>query len=84
MADTPTPVVTSKKFSLNAGDFLKGLLVAALTTPLTTLYTSLNAGTLTIDWKMLGIAAAAGGLSYLLKNFFTSSVTQSPTNPMSK
>ena len=64
---------TSKMFSLNAGDFLKGLLVAALTTPITAVFSSLSAGAFNINWKQMGLVAITGGVSYLLKNLFTPS-----------
>lgn len=74
MADQIT-TTTSKQFSINLSDFWKGLLVATLTTPITTLIDSLNAGTFTIDWKHLGIVALSGLLAYILKNFFQPSQT---------
>jgi hypothetical protein len=80
---TTNATPTSGLYSINWKDFLKGLLVAALTTPLTTLYTSLQAGSFNVDWKALGLVAAAGGLSYVLKNFFTPSQLVSK-NPAAK
>jgi hypothetical protein len=73
---------TSKQFWLNAQDFLKALAVAALTTPITVLLTSLQACTFTINWTdewHLAVVSAAG---YLLKNFFTPAQTvTTPTPP---
>lgn len=74
MADQTT-VTTSKQFTLNLNDFWKGLLVAVLTTPITLLMASLNAGKLDFDWKAIGIAALTGLVAYLVKNFLTPSQT---------
>jgi hypothetical protein len=64
-------VTTSNQFSLNMKDVLKGLLVAVLTPVFTIIMTSLNAGELTFNWKVIGATAAAAALAYLLKNFLT-------------
>ncbi|HEV3223936.1 MAG TPA: hypothetical protein VGZ90_13700 [Puia sp.] len=70
-----TVATTSKKFSLVLNDFWKGLIVATLTTPITALYTSLQAGKFTIDWKQEGAMAVIGLLGYLIKNFLTPAQT---------
>lgn len=57
--------------SLNWNDFGKGLLMAVLTPVLFLVQQSVDAGTLVFNWKALGIAAVAGGVGYLIKNFFT-------------
>lgn len=61
----------SKLFNLNANDFAKGLLVAILSPVVTILLQSLDAGSLTFDWKMIAKVGIAAGLSYILKNFIT-------------
>lgn len=71
MANTTT---TSKQFTLNIRDILKGLLVAVLTPVFTIIITSLEAGSLVFDWVAIGTTAAVAGLTYLLKNFFTPGV----------
>lgn len=73
--------VTSQTGTLNLKDFGKGLLMAVLTPVLAIIIQSLNNGTLTFDWKVIGIAAASGGLAYIIKNFLTPSqvVIQNPT-----
>lgn len=76
-----TTVTTSNFLSLNTTDFLKGLLVAVITPVFTILITSLNAGTLTFDWKAIGITAAIAGLSYLTKNWLSPSATVIKTIP---
>lgn len=67
----------SKFLNLNAQDYLKGFLVAALTVILTGVYTSLIAvpphfptGS---ELQSLLIAGLAAGIGYLIKNLFTNS-----------
>jgi len=62
----------SKKFALSVLDFLKGLLIAALTSGAMILQQVLDSGNLdTVNWKAVLMAAIGGGLSYIVKNFFT-------------
>lgn len=68
-------ISTSKQFSLNLQDLLKGLIIAALTPALVIIQQSIAAGSLVFDWKAIGMAAISGGLAYLIKNFFTPSQT---------
>lgn len=68
-------VKTSKKFSLTAPDWLKGLLMAIGAPVITLIIQSTNAGTLTFDWKALLTTAISAAGMYLLKNFFTPSQT---------
>lgn len=82
--NTTPPVVTSDKYALNWRDVLKAFLVATLSTPVSVVLTSIQAGNLAIDWKAMGILALGSAASYLLKNFITPSLTQAPTNPASK
>jgi hypothetical protein len=62
--------------SLNTKDFLKGLVVSVLTSVLTIVYTSVQAGSFTIDWKAVGSAALAAALAYITKNYLTNSEDQ--------
>lgn len=62
---------TSSQFTLKINDIVKGLVVAIITPVFTIILTSLNAGVLTFNWKIIAATAVASGLSYLLKNFFT-------------
>jgi molybdopterin-binding protein len=65
----------AKFLSLNARDFLKGLVVAVVAAVLTFLTNELTAGS-TIDLKLLkriGVTALIAFLSYLTKNLFTNS-----------
>lgn len=56
---------------LNWADFGKGLIIAVLTPVLVVIQESVSAGTLTFNWSAIGISAIAGGVAYLIKNFFT-------------
>lgn len=62
-------VVTTKKFNLNLSDWVRSLIVAVVTGPITIILDSLNAGTLTFEWKKIATVALAAGLSYILKNW---------------
>jgi hypothetical protein len=61
----------SKLYSLNAKDILRGLVIAVLTPAFVVVQMSIDKGTLIMDWKAIGMAAVAGGVGYLLKNFLT-------------
>ena len=62
--------VTSKQFSLQGRDWLKGALMAVLTPVIVIIQQTIAQGELTFDWKAIGMAAIAGGLAYLSKNLF--------------
>lgn len=64
---------TSKQFTLDSKDFLKGLLLSVITPVITILIQSLNAGSLKFDWKAIGITALSTALAYLAKNFLAPS-----------
>lgn len=68
---------TSSQFWLNARDFAKALAVAALSAPVTTILTSIQAGSFTIDWTAIWHMAAGSAAAYLLKNFLTPAQTVS-------
>lgn len=65
-------MTNSNFFGWNLNDLLKGLIMAVLTPVVTLAYTTVQAGSLIFDWKLLGGAALVGGLAYLLKNVFPS------------
>ena len=69
-------IVTSKKFSLNWLDAAKGLLMSVITGVLVSIESALQTGEL--NWKKIAIAAAAAGVAYLLKNFFTPATVKTP------
>ena len=62
------------RFTLNIRDWVKGLLMAVLVPVLYIIQSSLAAGSLTFNFKQIGIAAVSGLVAYLLKNFFTDEV----------
>jgi hypothetical protein len=66
----------SSFLSLNTKDFIKGLLLAVLTTVITIVYNSLQAGDLTFDWKSIGTTALTTALAYIMKNLLTNSNDQ--------
>lgn len=70
--------VTSKKYSLNYLDLLKGLLMAALTSSLVMIQQALESwaetGIFNIsNYKAILMAAIGGAIGYLIKNYFTPS-----------
>ena len=62
---------TSNLYSINLQDLAKGLIVAVGSAVITTIQTSLQAGSLNFNWKLIGTVALGAGLAYLGKNFFT-------------
>lgn len=72
-------IVTSAKFSINWRDILKGLTVSVLTSVLMFVQTSVDAGNLEFHWKQIIMVAVGSMAGYLIKNFFTQSITQTPT-----
>jgi len=60
-------------YSLNWNDALKGLLMAVGTPAILIIQQTIANGALTFNWKQVGMAAIAGGVAYLIKNFFTNS-----------
>jgi hypothetical protein len=71
---------TSDLFSLDLKDIGKGLIVAVGSAVITTIQTSLQAGSLNFNWQLLGTVALGAGLAYLSKNFFTSASIKTPLN----
>ena len=61
----------TKLGTIKLGDWWRGLIIAIATTPLTIIYQSISAGTLTFDWKAIVTTGIAGGIAYLLKNLGT-------------
>jgi hypothetical protein len=64
---------SSKLFSLNLADFMKGLLMAILASVFAVIKTSVEAGTFSFDLPTIGKYALMGAVAYLAKNFFTNS-----------
>jgi hypothetical protein len=69
---------TSNIFSLDLRDAAHGLIVAVGGAVVSTIEVSLNAGSLTFNWKQIGLTALAAGLAYLGKNFFTPAKNVTP------
>lgn len=76
--------VTSTQFRLNLRDLLKGLLVAVITPVFTIIMTSLNAGQLMFNWKIIGATAVAAGLAYIVKNFLSPGTVLIPDAEVAK
>ena len=64
----------SNQFSLTSRDFLKGLIMAVIVPVLLAIQQSLAAGTVTFNWKALGLTAMASFVGYILKNFLSNDV----------
>lgn len=59
--------------SLNTADFIKGLILSVLTAVVTIIYSVVQVGSLTFDWKQIGTAALSAGVGYIIKNLLTNS-----------
>jgi hypothetical protein len=66
----------SQFLSLDSKDFLKGLILSVLSAVVTVLYTSIDSGTLTFDFKSIGMVALSTALGYIVKNLLTNSKDQ--------
>jgi hypothetical protein len=62
---------TSKQYTLNLKDGLRGLLMAVLGAVLTALYPVVSGGSFDFNWKSIAAGAVTTAIAYLLKNFFT-------------
>lgn len=65
--------MNSTFLNLNSTDFLKGLIMAVLSTVITVVYQTVEAGSLVFDWKAIGTMALTTALAYIMKNIFTNS-----------
>ncbi|CAB5218558.1 hypothetical protein UFOVP217_35 [uncultured Caudovirales phage] len=66
----------SQLFNLNVKDFIKGLILSVLTAIVTIIYSSLQSGSLEVNWKLVATTAITSALSYLVKNLLTNSSDQ--------
>lgn len=75
--------MNSSLFTLNSKDWIKGLVIAVLTAVITVVYSTIQAGTLMLDWKAISIAGISAALAYITKNLLTNSqdqlLTKEPT-----
>jgi len=65
--------MNSTFLTLNSNDFIKGLIMAVLSTVITVVYQTVEAGSLVFDWKAIGTMALTTALAYIMKNLFTNS-----------
>jgi len=65
--------MNSTLFNLNSTDFLKGLIMAVLSSVITVVYQTVEAGSLVFDWKAIGTMALTSAIAYIMKNLFTNS-----------
>lgn len=56
---------------LDIKDLSKGLILAVLTSVVTIISTTIEAGSLTFNWPLIGKVALVSALGYLTKNLFT-------------
>ena len=68
-------ITTSKQFTINWRDIAKGVLMAVLTPVIVIVQNSVAAGSLSFDKNNIVMAAVAGFVGYLVKNFFTPAQT---------
>lgn len=71
--------ITSKRFWLNSKDFLRGLLVAILTGGGYAAQVAFDTGEVHI--KKIAFAGLAGGIGYLVKNFFQPAQVKQTLSP---
>lgn len=69
---------TSNLYRLDWNDLVKGLIVAVVSAVITTVQTSLQAGSLDFNWKLIGTVALSAGIAYLGKNLFTPASLKTP------
>lgn len=62
--------VISKQGTLAWRDVARGFIMAVLTPMVLIVQQSVEAGILTFNWHSIAMASIAGGLAYLVKNFF--------------
>ena len=65
--------MNSTFLNLNNKDFIKGLIVAVLSAVITIVYNTVQTGSLTFDWKAIGLTALSSAIAYIMKNLFTNS-----------
>jgi hypothetical protein len=67
--------MNSNFLRLNKKDIINGLVMSIITPVIMVIYKTLETGSLNFDWKNLIAVAFAGGLGYVVKNFFSGEVT---------
>lgn len=76
--------MNSSLFTLNSKDWIKGLVVAVLTAVITVVYSTIQTGTLVLDWKAISIAGISAALAYITKNLLTNSSDEFLTKEVTK
>lgn len=66
-------IITPGRGKLAPRDFIKALIVAAISPVLPIILDSINAGVFEFNWRHIWQVAAGSGLAYLIKNIFTPS-----------
>lgn len=68
-------VIRLNRFSMlgtiHIPDLWRGLIVAVVMAVLTTIYQTIQTGSLAINWTTVAVAGIGAGISYILKNFGT-------------
>lgn len=62
--------IIAKQGTLAWRDVIRGFIIAVLTPIILIVQQSVEAGILTFNWHQIAMASVAGGLAYLVKNFF--------------
>lgn len=76
--------ITTKFLSLVPHDFIKGLVIAAISPVFTIMGQSFSNGTFTLDWTSIWKVAVAAGFAYLAKNLFEPTQTVIVVKPPMK
>ena len=63
----------SKFLSVDTKDAIKAFIVAVLGSVMGLIQVTLDAGSLTFDWKAIGLTALAAAGAYILKNWLSNS-----------
>lgn len=71
--------MNSPFLNIDLNDLGKGLILAVLTSVMTVIYTTVQTGSLSFDWKLIATTAITAALGYLMKNLFTNSKGQTFT-----
>lgn len=65
--------ITAGRGTLNARDFIRSLIVAAISPVFPIVMDSINAGDFALNWKHIWMTAAGAAFAYLVKNLLTPS-----------
>lgn len=65
--------MNSPFLNIDFNDLGKGLILAVLTSVMTVIYSTVQTGSLSFDWKLIATTAITAALGYLMKNLLTNS-----------